>query len=107
MSFTRLAAIIRLGRPKFLIYSMVLAALGPSCSVFLGYPFQLKAYLQVQLFAWIAHLMTHYCNEYFDFAADSANPSPTRWTGGSRVLVEGLLTPQFSLALAHALLFAA
>ena len=31
-------------------------------------------------------LMTHYANDYFDFEADVANCSPTRWSGGSRVL---------------------
>lgn len=39
-------------------------------------------------------LMTHFANEYYDLAADRANPTPTRWSGGSRVLVAGLLPPE-------------
>jgi len=38
-------------------------------------------------------LMTHYSNEYFDLAADRANPHPTRWAGGSQVLIDGGLRP--------------
>jgi 1,4-dihydroxy-2-naphthoate octaprenyltransferase len=34
-------------------------------------------------------IMTHYSNDYFDLAADQANATPTRWSGGSRILVEG------------------
>jgi 1,4-dihydroxy-2-naphthoate octaprenyltransferase len=30
--------------------------------------------------------MTHYANDYFDYAADRANATPTQWSGGSRVL---------------------
>jgi 1,4-dihydroxy-2-naphthoate octaprenyltransferase len=45
-------------------------------------------------------LMTHYSNEYFDLAADRANPTPTRWSGGSRVLAEGYLQPQVALVTA-------
>jgi 1,4-dihydroxy-2-naphthoate octaprenyltransferase len=47
--------------------------------------------------------MTHYSNEYFDLAADQANSTPTRWAGGSRVLVSGWLRPQVALAAALAL----
>jgi 1,4-dihydroxy-2-naphthoate octaprenyltransferase len=49
--------------------------------------------------------MTHYSNDYFDLAADRANTSPTYWSGGSRVLPDGLL-PAW-VALAGALAFAA
>src|SRR5262245_4297323 len=35
--------------------------------------------------------MTHYANDYFDYEADRANATPTRWSGGSRVLVGGEL----------------
>ena len=36
-------------------------------------------------------LMTHYANDYFDYEADRANDTPTRWSGGSRVLVNAEL----------------
>jgi 1,4-dihydroxy-2-naphthoate octaprenyltransferase len=49
--------------------------------------------------------MTHYANDYFDYEADRANTTPTRWSGGSRVLVGGEL-PR-GVALGAALVLAA
>ncbi|MFL5343552.1 MAG: prenyltransferase [Hyalangium sp.] len=92
-----LAHFVRLGRTKYLLYSWVLHSLGVTAAVYMGSAPQLGAYLHGQLFVWCLHLMTHYCNEYFDLEADRANPSPTQWTGGSRVLVEGLIEPKVSL----------
>ena len=45
-----------------------------------------------------AQLMTHYANDYFDLEADRANRTPTRWSGGSRVLPDGVLPPGVALA---------
>ncbi len=100
-----LVHLIRLGRPKYLLYSWLLYTLGVAGAAFLGNTPGLGAYLHGLLFVWCTHLMTHYCNEYFDLAADTANPSPTHWTGGSRVLVEGKLEPEVSLAASFVLLF--
>jgi 1,4-dihydroxy-2-naphthoate polyprenyltransferase len=41
--------------------------------------------------------MTHYSNDYFDLDADRANPTPTNWSGGSRILPDGLLPPRIAL----------
>jgi 1,4-dihydroxy-2-naphthoate octaprenyltransferase len=98
---------VRLGRPKFLLYSALLYGLGATLAAFTGAPLRLDLYLRGQLFIWCVHLMTHYCNEYFDFEADRANPAPTAWTGGSRVLVDGLLSPQVALGTAFVLMFTA
>jgi 1,4-dihydroxy-2-naphthoate octaprenyltransferase len=38
--------------------------------------------------------MTHYANDFFDLSADRANSTPTKWSGGSRVLVSGELSPR-------------
>lgn len=48
-------------------------------------------------------LMTHYANDYFDLEADRANATPTRWSGGSRVLAGGELAPRVALIAALAL----
>ncbi|GAA4868734.1 prenyltransferase [Saccharopolyspora cebuensis] len=101
-----LRAFIRLGRPKFLFQSMLVVALGGTIAVHSGHQAQLGGYLLTLAFAWCTHLMTHYCNEYFDLEADRANAVPTSWTGGSRVLVDGALRPVVSLGAAFALLFA-
>lgn len=98
-------AIVRLARPKFLLYSWVLWSLGTAFAAVEGAPLDVQAYLSGLMFTWCAHLATHFCNEYFDQAADAANPAPTRWTGGSRILVEGLLEPQTACAAAFVLLF--
>jgi 1,4-dihydroxy-2-naphthoate octaprenyltransferase len=101
----RLRLLIRLGRPKFLVQSTMVVGLGVSLSVVDGHPFRPGAFVLTLLFAWCTHLMTHYCNEYFDLEADQANTAPTSWTGGSRVLVNGLLNPITSLSTAFVLLF--
>ena len=48
------------------------------------------------------HLMTHYANDYFDRHAD-ARAVPTPYSGGSGVLVEGLLAPGVALRAALAM----
>ncbi|MDT0341306.1 prenyltransferase [Streptomyces litchfieldiae] len=98
---------MRLGRPKFLFQSLMVVGLGVTAAQHAGHELSLGWYLGALLFAWLSHLMTHYCNEYFDLEADRANEAPTSWTGGSRVLVSGLLPPVVSLGAAFLLLFAA
>jgi 1,4-dihydroxy-2-naphthoate octaprenyltransferase len=44
--------------------------------------------------------MTHYSNDYFDRETDAANATPTRWSGGSRVLPQGELPPRIALVAA-------
>ncbi len=80
--------VVRLGRPLFLLGGLALYGLGVAAS---------PGLIRGQLF-WLGlgavcclQLMTHYSNEYFDYAADSANRTPTAWSGGSRVLCEGRL----------------
>ncbi|MFJ4794875.1 prenyltransferase [Kitasatospora purpeofusca] len=101
----RVRAFVRLGRPKFLVQSMMVVGLGVSMSVHDGHAFRPGWFVLTLAFAWCTHLMTHYCNEYFDLDADRANAAPTGWTGGSRVLVSGLLRPMVSLSAAFVLLF--
>ena len=86
---SKLAALARLGRPKFLAYSFLFYLLGTTAAVREGATLPIGAWFYTLAFVACAHLMTHYANEYFDLLADSANPAPTRWTGGSRVLVRG------------------
>jgi 1,4-dihydroxy-2-naphthoate octaprenyltransferase len=100
-----LALFVRLGRPKYLLYSWILCTLGVVMAAYTGHVVDLRTYLHGLLFVWGVHLMTHYCNDYFDLAADQANPMPTKWTGGSRVLVEGALEPTVSLSAGFVLLF--
>lgn len=96
---------MRLGRPLFLGSSFVLYALGAAVAVAHGHTTDPVLYLLGQAAVTIFQLMTHYANDYFDYEADQANTTPTRWSGGSRVLVGGEL-PR-GVALGAALVLAA
>jgi 1,4-dihydroxy-2-naphthoate octaprenyltransferase len=80
------AAFIRLGRPLFLGGGFLLFGLGAAVAAFAGAPFHPGRHLWGQLAITAFQLMTHYANDYFDYEADLANATPTRWSGGSRVL---------------------
>lgn len=96
-------AVVQLGRPKFLLGGFALHGLGALTALVQGYSFQLAAYCWGQLATTAIQLMTHYSNDYFDYQADLANPSPTCWSGGSRVLVRGLLPRSAALWVAVSL----
>lgn len=85
----RCLAIIRLGRPKFLLGGFALYGLGALCALALDEPFSPSVFLWGQLAVTAIQLTTHYSNDYFDYHADVANQTPTAWSGGSRVLVHG------------------
>jgi 1,4-dihydroxy-2-naphthoate octaprenyltransferase len=91
MGWARLMAFIRLGRPQFLIGGFCLYGLGAAVAVYAGAAFDWRTYGLGQLAITVIQLMTHYANDYFDFAADVANQTPTQFSGGSRVLPGGEL----------------
>lgn len=103
MMSRRLWAFVRLGRPLFLVGGVVMHALGVAMSVYGGAPLDVTALVWGQIAISATQLMTHYANDYFDLEADRANHSPTRWSGGSRVLPGGGLSPQVALVAALAL----
>ncbi len=90
-------AFIRLGRPLFLGGGLILFGLGALIAAVHGHAIDLRRYALGQGAVTAFQLMTHYANDYFDFAADQANLSPTRWSGGSRVLVAGELPRKVAL----------
>src|SRR5206468_6718241 len=90
----RLMAFVRLGRPQFLVGGFVLYGLGGALAVAGGAAFDPWRYGWGQLVVTATQLMTHYANDYFDLEADRANRTPTRWSGGSRVLPDGALAPE-------------
>jgi 1,4-dihydroxy-2-naphthoate octaprenyltransferase len=99
--------LLRLARMRFLLYNLLPVALGVAASVHEGHGFQVGWYVFAQLFAWTVHVMTHFCNEYFDLEADRENVYYTAWTGGSRALVDGLVPPSMALSAAFVTLSAA
>ena len=97
-------AFIKLGRPLFLGGGFLLFALGAAIAAWQGAVIDVRRYALGQLAVTAFQLMTHYANDYFDVEADRANTTPTRWSGGSRVLVGGELPPRVALVAARVLL---
>ena len=93
---------IRLGRPLFLLGGILLHGLGALAALSAGESLDLAVLIWGQIAITAIQIMTHYSNDYFDMAADAANSSPTRWSGGSRILPDGLINPQIALATAIA-----
>lgn len=98
-------AFIKLGRPQFLGGGFLLYALGAAIARAHGHSIDVTRYVLGQAAVTAYQWMTHYANEYFDYEADRANATPTRWSGGSRMLLDGTL-PR-GLALGTALVLAA
>ena len=97
-------AFVRLGRPQFLVGGFVLYGLGGALAVAGGAAFDPWRYAWGQAVVTATQLMTHYANDYFDLEADRANRTPTRWSGGSRVLPDGALSPRVALRASRVLL---
>ncbi|HUS29841.1 MAG TPA: prenyltransferase [Kofleriaceae bacterium] len=98
-------AFIKLGRPMFLGGGFILYALGAVIAARHGHAIDWRHYLVGQGAVTAFQLMTHYANDYFDYDADRQNATPTKWSGGSRVLPDGDLPRH--VALVAALVFAA
>ena len=94
----RLRAFLTLGRPQFLIGGVLMFGLGSALAGAQGVGINWQRYVWGQATITAAQWMTHYSNDYFDLDADRANSTPTRWSGGSRVLVSGLVAPRAALA---------
>lgn len=90
-------AFIRLGRPLFLGGGFILYALGAVIAAWHGHAIDVRRYVLGQGAITAFQLMTHYANDYFDYDADVANQTPTRWSGGSRVLAGGELPRRVAL----------
>jgi 1,4-dihydroxy-2-naphthoate octaprenyltransferase len=101
--FARVRAFVKLGRPLFLGGGFVMYGLGAALAVYAGATLDWRRFAWGQLAVTATQLMTHYANDYFDLAADRANMTSTRWSGGSRVLADGALPPVVALVAALAL----
>ncbi|MBA3818318.1 MAG: prenyltransferase [Deltaproteobacteria bacterium] len=90
-------AFLRLGRPLFLGGGFLLYALGVAIAAWHGAVVDWQRYVLGQAAVTAFQLMTHYANDYFDYDADVANLTPTKWSGGSRVLAAGTLPRRVAL----------
>lgn len=91
---------VRLGRPHFLLGGLALHILGAEMAWYSGAPVNLPALLWAQIAVTAIQWMTHYSNDYFDRVTDRAQIAPTWWSGGSQVLVRGLIRPATALTAA-------
>jgi 1,4-dihydroxy-2-naphthoate octaprenyltransferase len=91
---------IRLGRPLFLGGGFLMYGLGAAIAAWHGHAIDIRRYGLGQLAVTAFQLMTHYANDYYDYEADRANATPTRWSGGSRVLANGELPRRVALVAA-------
>ena len=90
---TGIKAWIQASRLPSQSYIFLPILLGQAIWVFQGNTLDPLAFILVQLFGLFDQLYIFYANDYADFSADRVNTSPTIFSGGSRVLVEGLLKP--------------
>ena len=93
--------LLRLARPLFLAGGFVFLGLGAAVALSQGHTAPWPVYLWGQAAVTAGQLMTHFSNDYFDLAADRLYVNrPSRWSGGSRVLADGLLPPRAALIVA-------
>ncbi len=86
-------AFVRLSRPHFLLGGTLMFAVGAASAPRLD-P---AAYLVGQAMVTTAQVTAHYVNEYADLEADRRVVQRTLFSGGSGVLVEGLLPARVAL----------
>ena len=96
----RVFAFVKLGRPQFLVGGWLFYALGATLAAVAGASIDWRQYAWGQAIVTSTQWMTHYANDFFDLEADRVNTTPTRWSGGSRVLPSGELTPDIALCAA-------
>jgi len=90
-------AFIKLSRPHFLMGGVLMFALGAAAAG----RFDPGGYALGQLMVTAAQVTAHYVNEYADLEPDRAITSRTLFSGGSGVLVGGLLPPSVALRAAR------
>src|SRR5579872_814746 len=94
-----LLAFVRLSRLKFLLGGFLAFALGALVARFQGFSLGWAGYIHGQIMVTSFHLMVHYANDYYDRVCD-AESERTPWSGGSGMLLDGLLHPNVAVAAA-------
>lgn len=95
---SRLAVLMEAVRAPFLTATLVPVLVGTALAWRVG-PLDWTVAGLALVGAALFHLGTNTLNDYFDQDADAANPTPTPFTGGSRVIQRGLLSARTMLGL--------
>lgn len=96
----RVTAFIKLSRPHFLLGGLVMFALGAFSQISIS-ELNWLTYALAQFAITAAQLTAHYVNEYADYEADRAIVNRTAFSGGSGVLIEGILSRRTPLLAAR------
>lgn len=90
---THITAWLQAARFPSQLYLLLPVWLGQLWAENAGYPLNSNIFWLALLFALIDQLYIVFANDYADQEADALNIEPTLFSGGSRVLVEGKLSP--------------
>ncbi len=101
---TQLAGLVRLARLPFMAGGFVVHGLGVALALSAGQAIEASVLVLGQATITAAQLMNAISNDYFDLPADRVNETYTRWSGGSRALPQGLVSPRLALRAALVLL---
>ena len=97
MLMVSLTHLFMLGRPLHLLGGFLFVSLGAATAHTAGASISWPRLLWGIVVTGALQLMMHYSNDYFDLDADTANFSPTPWSGGSRILPDQKLGPTLAL----------
>lgn len=100
-------ACLAMARPGFMAGTLALYLVGVAAALHRGAALRPRAAGFGLALVWSAQLATHYANEYRDVETDRITDEPTRVSGGSRVLVRGIVPPAVARAAAVAALASA
>ncbi|HVU03919.1 MAG TPA: prenyltransferase [Polyangiaceae bacterium] len=92
-----LSSWIQAARPRLQVGVLVSLAYGEALAFARHGAFSPRIALEVLVFGFLDGLLIAFSNDAVDWRTDTDNRTFTRWSGGSRVVPEGLITP-FSLA---------
>ncbi|TPX33398.1 hypothetical protein SmJEL517_g03682 [Synchytrium microbalum] len=82
----------KLARIKYLIVTpFFLSAALPYVLIHAEQKFSWTIWVACLFTGFLVQILAMLCNEYYDLEADTANKTPSSLTGGSRILVDGLL----------------
>lgn len=87
IKLAKIRLIIKLGRMQFLLFGFLCYTTGALLAVITSTPLSWDRFLWGYIVLFLAHLSIHYSNDYWDYESDHYN-QPTRFTGGSGILIE-------------------
>jgi len=104
MNYNTTLKIIKLGRFQFILGGFLFFCCGALFALLLNAEFNLNIFMLGYLALFFAHLSVSYSNDYFDLKVDSLG-QPSKFSGGSGILLENPELRDFSKYFALILIF--